>query len=137
QIMEGRKGGGVTRERIVAPRGAGLKVEFQSKLKGAAAGGAGDFAKAGAAKCCAGCGTSIRREEKLRRVGHSKSFQPQIEIQSLRKANGLGQCCVQVEEVGTAEIVAAHGTEGTRGRGSRETGRAEPRIAFPNAVKNF
>src|SRR6476660_185114 len=103
--MKRRKGGGVTRDRIVTPRGAGLKVEFQAELKCAAAAGASDVAEATfgvGAISCAIRGAAISGEEELRCVGDAKGFEAHFHVVALRETDRFGERGVKVEEIGSA-----------------------------------
>src|SRR5258706_6319669 len=129
--MKGRKRGGVTRNRFVTPRGAALKVEFQSKLNGAATAGVGDMAKGAfwvdAISCAVG-GAAVSGEEELGRVGDSKGFEPQFHVVALGETDRFGKRGVKVEEVGAAQVVAADIAEDTVASCSREAGCREPRV---------
>src|SRR4029077_8046879 len=118
-----------------SPSSIGSEVKLQAELKGAATGGAGDCAEAAAAQRRTHGGASVRREEELWGVGYAKSLEAQIQIVAFCKADGLGQCRVQVEEAWPAEIVPPHVAERSACR-SCETRGAEPRVAGADAVKD-
>src|SRR5260370_42696498 len=101
--------------------------------------GPGDLAEASVAKVCARRGTARRctggaSKEELRRIGHAKTLQPQIQTIALRKADRLRQCGIQVEKAGPAEIVPAHIPE-CSGRWRGEARRSEPGTAGADPMK--
>src|SRR5579859_3309124 len=64
-------------------------------------------------------GAAVGRKEELRCIGDSESFEPHFHVVPLRKADGLGERGIQVEEIGTTAKVPAKIAEGASGRSGK------------------
>jgi len=102
-------------------RPAASEVELCAELKLSTAAGIRDVAEATGVAPGQPCrAATVRGEEELRRICGAKCLQTQVQIAALRKSDRLGQCGIQIEKAGPAEIVPPHIAECSASR-SRET----------------